>query len=188
MVLSYKNEFMHHAENPEELLQCYDRNGLPTESRLRAEVKLIPYRWWYGVTRVWLVNDDGQLMCSKRSELLSGNPGKWQTYFGGHVGAGQTMRETALREIAEEAGLHLKDADLYLIDKGCDIENNLFFESYAVRFNGSSSDLIFSDGEIVEAKWIGMNEYWNLRSISPDEWCNRCSPENQNKIKQFLQR
>lgn len=96
---------MHPAEPQDELLQCFDENGNPSEVRTRAEVKQDPPRWWYDTARVYVVNDKAQLMVSKRAEGLSGNPGKWQTYFGGHVGAGTTHKETAQRELEEEAGI-----------------------------------------------------------------------------------
>ncbi len=57
-------------EPSDELLECFDDEGL-----------------WHGIASVWLFNSKGEILCSKRSDVLSGNPGKWQTCFGGHVKA-----------------------------------------------------------------------------------------------------
>jgi 8-oxo-dGTP pyrophosphatase MutT (NUDIX family) len=163
----------------DELLQCYDEDGNPTEGRPRSEVKQMPPRWWYAVARVWLVNGKGELMCSKRAGHVAGNPGKWQTYFGGHVGEGDTIKETAKRELEEEAGLARPLEDFFFVNKGRREEKRVFFENYAVRFDGQPSDLHFSDSEVAEARWISMLDYENEKASHPQDWCNACPPEAQ---------
>lgn len=176
----------HPAEPQNELLQCFDALGIPTEVHTRSEVKELPPRWWYATSKVWLVNDEGQLMCSKRAEGLSGSPGRWQTYFGGHVAAGLSIKESAQKELAEEAGISKPLEDLHLIDKGRDETKKVHFEFYAVRFNGQPSDLHFSDNEVTEARWMSMEEYWNDQELYPDKWCCGCSPERQQMIRKWL--
>jgi 8-oxo-dGTP pyrophosphatase MutT (NUDIX family) len=176
---------MHKAEPSEELLQCYDEAGNPTDVKTRGEIKKNPGKYWCGVTNIWFVNDNTELLCSKRSEGLSGNPGKWQTYFGGHVPAGMGFRETALKELEEEVGLRFKDQDLFLVHRGRDDVNKKFFESYAVRFNGQPSDLSFTDGEVTEAKWMTLNEYVADQAQHPELWCNGCRPERQEVIREW---
>lgn len=177
---------MHPTEPGNELLQCYDADGSPIEPQTRADVKQLPPRWWYAVARIWLVNDQGQLLCSKRAEGLEGNPGKWQTYFGGHVGAGISIKETAQRELAEEAGVHRPLEDFFLVDHGRNEEKKVFFESYAVRFNGDPSELHFTDNEVTEAKWLDMDDYQSEQEQFPEKWCNSCKLEQQQKIRNWL--
>ncbi len=177
---------MEPVEPQEEMLQCYDQEGNPTEARSRVEVRQLPPRYWFAVSRIWLVNNAGQMMCSKRAEGLHGNPGKWQTYFGGHVGVGDSIKETAQRELEEEAGIHRPLTDFFLIERGSIEEKKVFFESYAVLFNGQASDLSFSDHEVSAAKWMSFEEYEREREMNPDLWCNRCSPENQLAIRAWL--
>ena len=52
---------MHPSEPAEELLQCYDEHGNPALARPRSIVKTKPYRYWYGVTKIWVVNDNVRL-------------------------------------------------------------------------------------------------------------------------------
>lgn len=99
----------------EEILQCYDANGCQTDIHPRSEVKKLPPRWWYGVVRIFLINNTGEIMCSKRAVTVSANPGKWQIFFGGHVDAGETFLRTAQREIEEEAGIQIQPDQLWLI-------------------------------------------------------------------------
>lgn len=171
----------------EEILQCYDDLGNPTtEGQPKSEVKKKPYRWWYGVTKIWLVNDAGEIMCSKRSATVSGNPNKWQTTFGGHVPFGMTFEENAVKELDEEAGLSVTTDDLFPVRKDRSDEYGCFSSGFAVRFNGQPADLKFEDGETTEAKWKSMEAYEKERAANPDEWCNRCTEEDQRTILSWL--
>lgn len=172
----------------EELLQVYDQQGNPIDSLPRSVVHQKPVSHWHGVANVWLVNKAGQLMVSKRSESVSGNPGKWQTYFGGHVPAGMSHRETATKELREEVGLDIVPDNLQLIDKGqFSNEDHLhFYESYAYLYDGTPADLNFNDGEISEVKWMDMDKYWQEITNQLEQWCNGCDKENQHRIKNWL--
>ncbi|MFA5248204.1 MAG: NUDIX domain-containing protein [Patescibacteria group bacterium] len=176
-------------QNPEpneEILECFNEKGNIIESHTRQEIHTKPIPYWHGVVNVWLVNEKSQLLCSKRSDNLSGNPGKWQTYFGGHVKAGKTFKESANSELDEEVGLKIDNSKLCFIEKGTRATSKHFYESYAYLFLGNTEDLKFNDGEIAEVKWFDMKEYWKLKEAQPDKWCNSCSLENQKKIKQCL--
>lgn len=170
----------------EELLQCFDDQGNPVDGHLRSEVKMKPYRWWCGVSNIWVVNKEGELLCSKRSNELSGNPGKWQSYFGGHVPFGLSFEETALKELQEESGLNRSLKDLFLVEEGRYEENKQFYKSFVVLFDGTVAELIFSDSEIIDAKWMKMDEYWKEKEERPEDWCNRCLPRHQEMILDWL--
>lgn len=172
----------------EELLQVYDAEGNVIEPLPRSVVHEKPVKHWHGVVNVWLVNKSGDLMASLRSKTVDGNPGKWQTYFGGHVPAGMTHLEAAAKELNEEVGLNIDLVRINLIDKGkFENEDHLhFYESYAYLFDGQPEDLNFKDGEIVEAKWMSMNEYEQARTEQPEQWCNACNEKNQELIKEWL--
>lgn len=170
---------MHPAEQPDELLQCYDEEGNPTEAMPRAVVKEKPFRYWYAVTKIWLVNNMGEILCTKRSERLSANPGKWQTYVGGHVSAGDTFLQCALKELAEEVGVLTNEESLSLVDEGRNPENRNFYAYYAMRFNGDIADLRFTDDEVSEAKWMSIDEYRADEAAHPEQWCCGITPERQ---------
>ena len=109
----YKN-----PEPSDELLECFDEQGHIIDSHSREEIHIEPVKFWHGVVNVWLVNPQLQLLCSKRSGTLNGNPGKWQTYFGGHLKAGDTFKKTVSSELDEEVGIQIQDSKLILIFKG----------------------------------------------------------------------
>ncbi|MDP3900214.1 MAG: NUDIX domain-containing protein [bacterium] len=177
----YKN-----PEPSDEILECFDEQGNIINSHTRGEIHTEPPCYWHGVVNVWIVNSQLQLLCSKRSEALSGNPGKWQTYFGGHVKAGKTFKEAASLELDEEIGIQVQNSKPHLIDTGKNTPSRHFFESYVYLFEGDVADLKFNDGEITEAKWFDMEEYWKQKQRNPNSWCNSCSLENQKKIREYI--
>ena len=172
--------------NNDELLQCFDDQRNSIEGHLRIDVKTKPHRWWCGVSNIWLVNSEGQLLCSKRSDALFGSPGKWQSYVGGHVPFGLSFEETASKELMEEVGLSVSLEELFLVEEGVYEENKQFYKSFAVLCNRDSSDFVFPDGEIVAVKWMKMDEYWNEKEQNPEAWCHRCLPHHQKMILDWL--
>lgn len=178
---------MNLVELDNELLQCFHENGHPEEVRTRSEVNQQPPKFRFAVARVWVVNDQGQIMCSQRGAELSSNACKWQTFFGGHVQAGRTIKETAQIELKEEAGILLSLEAFHLIEKGFIAAKKVFFESYAIKFDGGVEGVVFSDREIIQVKWMDLDEYWKAKEVSPDDWCNPCSIKNQDTIREWLQ-
>jgi ADP-ribose pyrophosphatase YjhB (NUDIX family) len=171
----------------EELLQCFDESGNPTEARLRSEVKQQPPRFWYGVARVWVVNNQGEILVSRRSDKMDVAGGKWSTWFGGHVGAGETIKETAQRELREEAGLDIALEEFFFVDKGQNEAKKVFFENYAVRFNGALIDLKAQDDEVTEVKWMSISNCQSDASTHPERWANHIHDEQKVILSQWLQ-
>lgn len=54
---------------------------------------------------VLVYNDDGKILWQKRSMTKDVSPGQWVTSASGHVTAGHSYEETAVRELKEEIGI-----------------------------------------------------------------------------------
>jgi isopentenyldiphosphate isomerase len=61
---------------------------------------------------ILVIDGEGCLLLQKRSRNKDTQPGKWDTSVGGHVSFGQSYEEAALRETAEELGLHIGGRDI----------------------------------------------------------------------------
>jgi len=57
------------------------------------------------VVHVLVFNGTGRLLLQKRSMNKDVAPGKWDTSVGGHVNAGEDIKEAVLREMEEELGI-----------------------------------------------------------------------------------
>lgn len=51
-------------------------------------------------------SSDGRILLQKRSMDKDIQPGKWDTAVGGHLTLGESYEQAALREMAEEIGIH----------------------------------------------------------------------------------
>lgn len=160
-----------------ELLECFNEEGNVVVPKTRKELHTKPYHTWHGVTAVWFINSTGQILCTKRSRKNEGNPGKWQTYLGGHVKAGQDFLESARAEVTEEIGLQLPQTEFKLVASGKQEDVMHVYKMYAVLFQDESSSINFTDGEIAEAKWFTFDEHQKDKASNPDNWCNSITPE-----------
>lgn len=165
-----------------ELLECFDDQGNSIEPKPRGELHAKPYTTWHAVTNVWILDGQGRILCSRRSEHVSGNPGKWQTYFGGHVKADSSFVKTAQAELAEEIGLTVSEEQLKLVDSGKREDVMHMYENYAFLFGGNVSELNFSDGEVAEVKWFSFEDYQASKNDHPDDWCNSMNASQYAKI------
>jgi isopentenyldiphosphate isomerase len=88
----------------EEMFQLVDRSGYPVGQAPRSECHGNP-RLIHLVVHCHVFDTRGRLLLQKRSMRKDTNPGRWDTSVGGHVGAGEPVRDALMREAREELGL-----------------------------------------------------------------------------------
>lgn len=169
-----------------EMLVCFNQEGNESEPRKRSELHTKPYTIWHGVSDIWIVNAEGKILCSKQSEAVSGNPGKWQTFFGGHVKVGVDFLGTAMRELEEEIGIDARLENLLLVESGKAEEYKHIYHKYVYLFDSKKDVWNFSDGEIIDAQWFLFKDYWQDRTLHPEKWCNGVNETQYHTILQKL--
>lgn len=142
----------------EEIFDIYDENNQPTGVQKLRSIVHADLKDWHRVTHIWVVNDKGEILCQQRSMKKDANPGKWQSFFGGHLKAGQTYESNALAELNEELGLNIETKDLIPIRNSKDEDVKHFGQVYLVKWNGAGEGLHFNDGEVEQVKWMGVDE------------------------------
>jgi len=93
-------------------------------------------------------------------------PGKWDISVAGHVSAGQTSKEAAIREIQEEIGVSIDPIDLeflFLIRTEKDgsksgLINREFQDVYLVKKDLDISKLVLQESEVQQVRYIGIDE------------------------------
>lgn len=164
-----------------ELLLCFNDQGDTIAPQPRGVVHGKPYKIWHAIVNIWILNNKAEILCTLRALRVSGNPGKWQTYVGGHVKAGSDFLKTARRELIEEIGLKVDKNDLKFVERGRREDNMHVYESYVILFDGNVAELNFPDGEISEAQWFSFQKYQNLKTENPYSWCNGIKPDQYKK-------
>lgn len=167
----------------DELLQCFNEDGTPTEGRPRSEVKKQPERWWYGCSTIWVTNSRGEILCSRRALSCPGNPGKWQTCFGGHLPAGITFAQNACKELAEELGTSCNESSLVFLRRTINEKYKKIEEQFAIQLEIAPEECAFPDGEVTETRWMTFQEARQQKELYPTLWTNGCSIETEELIK-----
>ncbi len=87
-----------------ELLEIVTRDGsavgLAERKRCHSDPSLL-----HRAIHVFIFKTDGNVVLQKRAATKDIQPSKWDTSVGGHMIPGETMEETAHREMAEELGI-----------------------------------------------------------------------------------
>ena len=169
-----------------EKLAIFSEDGKIIGSKTRTETHAEPLMFWHGVTQIWVFNKNNQMLCSKRSSYVEGNPDKWQTYVGSHVKAGDSFEETAIKEVEEEIGLKVDMERLIYISESQYEPAKHISKAYLLIFDSDKDKIVFNDGEISEIKWLDLDTYNSLVSKNPDEWCSTLNQKKQDLIAGIL--
>jgi isopentenyl-diphosphate delta-isomerase type 1 len=129
-------------------------NVIGAGTREEAREKGIRHR----VSRIVLVNSNGEVLLSRRSMNLSSNPGLWSVSAAGHVDEGETYEYAALREMQEEIGV--KDIPLteigYFYSEGSSEHGaKQFARIYKGIYDG---EVYPNPEEVSEVKWVSKSE------------------------------
>lgn len=173
-------------KDSKEQIACFDNSGNPAESKIRSVIHNKPLQIWHGITNIWIMNLQGEILCTRRSSHVSGNPGKWQTYVGGHMRSGYTFIQTAIRELSEELGLSISEKNFTIFEEGRRDDTKHVYKNYVVLLDVSHSSLNFTDGEVDDAKWFSFEDYQKSREKDPSNWCNSTSSEQYDKISEIV--
>lgn len=91
-----------------ELIDVLDETGAPTGQR-KSKAEIHRDGDWHRAAHVWIVTRDGRVLLQKRSRAKENWPGLWDVSVAGHVSAGETAVEAAIREAREEIGIELNE-------------------------------------------------------------------------------
>lgn len=123
---------------------------------------------WHRSIHVWILNDARELLIQRRAFEKENHPGLWDVSCAGHITAGDSSRQAAVRELTEELGLTIQPTALELM---------FTIESHYVLNNGT-----YLDNELVDVyllrKTIHINsltlqseEVDSIKTISVDAFC-----------------
>lgn len=156
----------------EEYIDIVTQEGNPTG---RKELKSVVHQngLFHHTAHVWLYTKKGDILLSQRSASKSICPLLWDVSVAGHVDAGESITNGALREMKEEIGLTLSENDLQKIgvfesfqkyENG--IVDNEFHNTFIAELKVPLSKLKPQMEEVEALKLVSLTEFEHLLSNS----------------------
>ena len=139
-----------------EYIDIFDYNNNPT-GEIKEKTQAHEDRNFHRTAHVWIMNDKKELLLQKRSATKKSHPNFWDISGAGHIRAGETVIEGAIRELKEELGVEVKEEDLQYIAtiKSTKNPKNMEFQYvYLLNCNKEIEEYIFEDNEVSEVKYV----------------------------------
>lgn len=147
------------------MIDILDENGNPTGEVLgRREVHDGGH--WHRCVHIWIINSKGELILQKRSTRVANYPGMLDVSAAGHVSAGESKLEAAVKELGEEVGVIADPSELIVIDelkvkvdKGPGLgTNNHFDDIYLLERDIDTQDLKLQEEEVDAVEFVHWRE------------------------------
>ena len=144
-----------------EIVDVYDRNKNKLGyTKVRGVDSFKNGEYIIGVQLV-ILNDKNEILITKRSDFKKVLPGKWECN-GGAIAKGETPIEGLVREFKEELGIIINKHKLTFLKTVIDDEKHNIKEIYLYKDYIDINNLIFSDKEVSDAKYVSINEYMKM--------------------------
>lgn len=117
---------------------------------------------WHRAAHLWVVTPEKLVLLQRRAEAKENWPGLWDVSVAGHVSAGESAVDAALREAAEEIGLEVNASDLVplgsireqcVLNDGAYLDNEIH-EIFVVRREVDLAALRLDPGEVAEVALV----------------------------------
>lgn len=123
------------------------------ETCLKSEAHLKGF--YHQTVHVWFYTDDKQILLQKRASVKKVFPNCWDVSVAGHIGSGEKIESAAIREVKEEIGIDINEADLFKIGLRKDkivhsngILDNEFKHLFLCKLTKAISELTMLVGEV----------------------------------------
>lgn len=138
-----------------ERLSVVDELDRVLETRLRGEVHALGLR--HRAVHILVFNNETEMFIQKRAMTKDINPGLWDTAAAGHVDAGESYADCAIRELKEELGVAVAQTPERLFKLPAGPETGMeFVEVYRLVHPGPFQ---LAKDEIDEGRWIALDEF-----------------------------
>jgi len=117
---------------------------------------------WHRAAHIWIIASDGRFLLQRRSPRKENNPNLWDVSAAGHLSAGESAVDAAVRETWEELGLKIAPGELKFaatLKASCVLNDgtyhdNEFHEIFVVRRDVDIGSLRLDPEEVAEVKWV----------------------------------
>ena len=151
-----------------EKIDVLDEKGIKTGEVLSRE-EVHERGLWHKCVHIWIINSKQEVLLQKRSKQKATNPNKWTAATSGHLSAGDTSIEGAIRELSEEIGLQVREDELeYLFTvKESTTKDNLerhiidneITDVYFMKKEIEIRNLKLQEEEVSEVRWFSYEQF-----------------------------
>ncbi|MFI0430747.1 NUDIX domain-containing protein [Mariniflexile sp. HMF6888] len=152
----------------DEYIDIVDEHGNPTG---KSELKSVIHQkgYFHHTAHVWFYTKDGEVLLSQRSAKKSICPLMWDVSVAGHIDAGETPKQSAIREAEEEIGIVVSESDLQPIgvfkcfqsyENG--MIDNEFHNTFIVEITVPLSKLTIQEEEVEALKFVTLDAFKKL--------------------------
>ena len=139
-----------------EYIDIFDENNNPT-GEIKEKTQAHENGDFHRTAHIWIMNDNKELLLQKRSGTKKSHPNCWDISGAGHIRAGETVIEGAIRELKEELGINANENDLKFISivkSTKNPKNQEFGYVYLLKCNNKIEEYTFEDNEVSEVKYV----------------------------------
>ena len=153
----------------DEYIDIVDANGNPT-GKIALKSEAHKNGWHHITIHLWLYNSNGDILLAQRSHKKIICPLLWDVSAAGHIDAGESFIDAAIRETYEELGVTLKASALKHIGvfkheseyNNGQIKDYEFHQVFVVLCNAKLSDFKLQAGEVDAIKWVDAKTFLGL--------------------------
>jgi len=159
---------------PEEYFDIVDENNVET-GEVKSRSQAHSAGLWHRTVHIYYFrkkDDRYFFLVHLRSKSKDLHPNCWDTRFGGHVKAGESIENALASEVKEEIGLLLKYSDFIKgpVRKREHYPNNEFTHIFFYKGLEDVSNLTFEDDEVQEIKWMAADDVIESMQKEPEKW------------------
>ncbi len=161
----------------DELIDQVDENNQVIGPVVRAEAHTKGL--WHRSVHGWVHSEQGNILIQRRSYDKSDAPGKLDMAFAGHVRAGVSMQQSVVEEAKEELDLNpneeqtsdFREAKFDRHSEQMPEPHRQFVNAYFIKI-AEDTALKFSDGEVVEVRWVEFDQFMQLLDTDSEFYCD----------------
>lgn len=156
----------------EEHIDIVNENGIPTGVSVpKSEIHAKGH--FHNTAHVWFYNSNGEILLQQRAASKVICPLLWDVSVAGHIDAGETPEQAAVREAKEEIGIDISENQLRKIgvfkcfqSYSNGIIDNEFHNTYIALIDRQIEDLTPQKDEVEALKFVTISEFEVLLSKS----------------------
>ena len=152
----------------EELLDIYSKDGKKLGMKTREECHQKNPGFYHKPVWIWIYNSQGELLVQKRASCKKNMPNLWDMPVGGHVDAGETSIQGAIRETSEEIGIKVNENDFEFIGEYIQEDCWEIGQIYFLKLDKKIEEFKLQVEEVSKVKWLNFEEFKEL--LNSDEF------------------